>query len=85
MEKTDDQIAREREAVASMKGAQANMKASLDRILSLEYALSNAVSALRQMKHYTPTGLYISHGAGGATVGQYIDEALAKANKVLGA
>lgn len=85
MEKTDDQIAREREAVASMKGAQANMKASLDRIQSLEYALSGAVAALRQMKHYSPVGLYISSGSSPSTVGQYIDAALEKANKVLGA
>lgn len=85
MEKSDDQIAREREAVASMKGAQSNMKAALDRVQSLEYALSQAVSALRQMKHYTPVGLYISNGQSASTVGQYIDEALAKANKVLGA
>lgn len=84
MEKTDDQIAREREAVASMKGAQANMKASLDRIQSLEYALSGAVAALRQMKHYAPVGLYINSGSSPSTVGQY-DAALEKANKVLGA
>ena len=86
MEKSDDQIAREKEAVASMKGAQANMKAALDRIQTLESALAAAAYALRQMKHYTPTGLYINTGSSQAspmTVGGYVDASVASANKAL--
>lgn len=81
MEKTEDQIAREKAAVAAMKNAQANMQAAFDRISTLERGLASAVSALRRAKTFTPSLAYVSGGQ--KTIHADIDGAIGDAIALL--
>ncbi len=57
-EKTEEQIAKERTAVLAMKNAQANMSAALDRISTLERALSSASHTMSQLKGFIAPHAY---------------------------
>lgn len=56
--KSEEQIAKEREAVAAMKNAQANMGKALDRIATLEGALRGAIDALGRARGYISPAVY---------------------------
>lgn len=58
IEKTDEQIERERAAVAAMSNAKANMTAALDRIQTLERALASAKSSISMLKTYIAPSVY---------------------------
>lgn len=58
MEKTDDQIARERASVEAMKNAKANMATVLDRVETLERALKTASSTMSTLKGFIAPGAY---------------------------
>ena len=58
MEKTDDQIARERASVEAMKNAKANMATVLDRVTTLERVLADASNTMRQLKTYIAPEAY---------------------------
>lgn len=53
-DRTPEQIAEEKAAVLSLKGAQANMLKALERIASLERAVTSAASFLENYKRYVP-------------------------------
>lgn len=52
MDKTETQIEKEKQAVASMANAKSNMTTALDRILTLERALRAADSAFSSLSHH---------------------------------
>ena len=58
MDKTDDQIARERASVEAMKNAKANMATVLDRVETLERALKAASTTMSTLKNYIAPGAY---------------------------
>lgn len=58
MDKTEDQIARERASVDAMKNAKSNMTAVLDRVATLERALSNAAATMSTLKGFIAPGAY---------------------------
>lgn len=57
-EKTEEQIAKEVAAVASMKGAKSQMQAVLERVETLERALRSAQSSIGTLKGYIAPGAY---------------------------
>lgn len=83
--KTDEQIERERAAVAAMSNAKANMTAALDRIQTLERALASAKSSISTLKGYIAPNSY-QYPAGGPakTCVSYADDAIAAIAKVIG-
>lgn len=82
-EKTEEQVAKEKAAVDSMRNAKANMEATLSRIGTLERALSTAISHMRGHKDYVPTSAHL-YGATGKTLHATIDEHIAEAARALG-
>lgn len=72
--KTEDEIAREKEAVQKMVGAKGAMEAALKRIERLEMALGQVNNILADMKQRVGPGLYVKtfyHGtnaSGEATI-----------------
>lgn len=86
MEKTDEQIAKEREAVAAMTNAKANMTNALDRIVTLERALYDAKSNISTLKGYIPPAVYTYSTGQNApkTCVSVADDAIAAIAKVLG-
>ena len=58
MEKTEEQIANEREAVNAMKNAKSNMTLALERINTLESALRQANNVISSLKSYIAPGAY---------------------------
>lgn len=66
--KTDDEIAREKEAVQKIVGAKSAMEAALQRINRLERTLSHVDAILTDMRGNVGDGLYIKtfhHGGSG--------------------
>lgn len=82
-DKTEDQIAKEKSAVDSMKNAKANMATAIDRIETLETMLRAAKSELRSMKNYVGQSAVSSSAGDRMTVHQVIDHTIARIDKVL--
>lgn len=84
MDKTDEQIAKERAAVDAMKNAKANMDAALQRIETLERALKSAGSSIVTLKSYIAPSAY-QYPLNGKAVKctDMADEAVAAITKVL--
>lgn len=80
-EKTEEKIAKEREAVDAMRNAKANMTGALDRIATLEAALSRAIQSLSTAKRYIAPDLYPYRSEKSAR--DQVDEAIAHATKLL--
>ena len=80
--KSDEQIERERAAVAAMSNAKANMTATLDRIQTLERALLNAKSSISSLKGYIAPNTY-TYGSNGKTCVSVADDAIAAIAKVI--
>jgi hypothetical protein len=57
-DKSEEQIAKEREAVEAMRNAKANMSAALDRISSLEGALKATIDNLGRARGYISPSVY---------------------------
>ena len=57
--KTEDEIAREKEAVQKMVGAKSAMEAALSRIDRLQKALSHADTILNDAQHHAGDGIYV--------------------------
>ena len=69
--KTEDDIAKEKEAVQKMVGAKGAMEASLKRIERLEGALKHLNCILSDMQSRVGDGLYVNtHYHGKATTGE---------------
>lgn len=86
MEKTEEQIAKERAAVDAMRNAKANMEAGIARVSTLEFALRSLVAAHRGLKDYVGKGAYAyPSNSSNVTVHSRIDESCASAEKALGA
>lgn len=81
--KSDEQIAKEKAAVDAMKGAQANMTKALDRISTLERALSTASSNISRLKSYIAPGAYTYDSTNRKTCTSEADDAIAAIAKVL--
>lgn len=85
MEKSDEQIAKEREAVAAMTNAKANMTNALDRIATLERALNSAKSNISTLKGFIAPTTYTYPSQGNPrTCVSVADDAIAAIAKVLG-
>lgn len=82
--KTEEQIARERASVDAMKNAKANMASVLDRISTLERALSMASMRIGTLKSFIAPGAYVypSNSTPKKCL-DVADEALAEIAKVL--
>lgn len=80
-DKTEDQIAREREAIEAMKNARANMDRALARNETLQYALNAAKSDLQRVKGWLPVDSYLYE----SRISQRgaVDDMIAKIQKVL--
>lgn len=63
-DKSELQIAKEREAVDAMRNAKANMGAVLDRVGTLELALKAALDGLKRAKAYIAPTVYAYPVAG---------------------
>ena len=85
IEKSDEQIERERAAVTAMSNAKANMTAALDRIQTLERALSSAKSSISALKTYIAPGVYTYPISGQSKPCLTVaDDAIAAIAKVIG-
>lgn len=86
IDKTEEQIAKDKAAVLAMKNAQANMSAALERIATLERALSNASSTIGTLRGYISPSVYVYYtGSNANTKCQSVaDDAMALIAKVLG-
>ena len=82
--KTDEQIAKERDAVERMKGAKSAMELALSRIGTLESALTTARSRIATFKGYVSPGVY-TWGGNSKTCHSEMDDAIALITKALGA
>lgn len=60
IEKTEDQISRDKEAVAKMKGAQSAMEAAIRRISTLEKAVEDAAVVFDRIAKECGGGIYIN-------------------------
>lgn len=84
MEKTEEQIGRERAAVEAMKSAKSNMTMALERIATLERALSAAQSSISTLKSYIAPSAYTYPVSGNSRKCTDIaDDAMAAIAKVL--
>ena len=63
-ERTPEQIAEDKAAVLSLKGAQANMLKALERIATLEQAVASAASFLENYKRYVPEAAVMAQHGG---------------------
>ena len=87
--KTEDEIAREKEAVAKMIGAKGAMEQAIDRINRLQTALKMVLAGVSEIKRVTGHGALIrtvyGPGSGEETmyVVAFIDHIDATARKVL--
>jgi len=82
MDKTEEQIAKERAAVEAMKNAKANMDGALQRIATLERALGTAREGLIKAKSYIPADAYGYRSE--KTRRDEIDEIIATVGKAFG-
>jgi len=84
MDKTEDQIDRERKAVAAMANAKSNMDQALQRIQTLEYRLNEAVAVLSALKgHIGPNAHTYPINGNTEIVHKYVERAVAKMREVL--
>lgn len=84
MDKTDDQIARERASVDAMRNAKANMATVLDRVATLEQALKSASSTIGALKGYIAPGAYTyPHNNSARKCTEIADDGIAAIAKVL--
>lgn len=85
MDKSDEEIARERAAVEAMKNAKSNMTAALDRIKTLETALRDASGIISTLKSYIAPNVYTYPVQGNSRrCTDHADAAIAEIAKVLG-
>lgn len=85
VEKTEEQIARDKAAVEAMRNAKSNMDTALSRIAALESALAYARDNLVRTKGYIGAANYTYPSSGNAkTVHATIDDMVAHATKALG-
>lgn len=84
MEKTEQQIARERAAVDAMKSAKSNMTEALGRIETLERALLSAQAAIGTLKGYIAPQVFTYPVSGNSRrCTEVADDAMAAIAKVL--
>lgn len=84
MDKTEEQVARDKAAVDAMKNAKANMDSALKRIETLELMLNRAIGDLRRAKSdISPTVYCYPNGSDKQTVHARIDAELAYLSKAL--
>lgn len=84
-EKTDHEVEKQRDAVASMKNAQANMKAAIDRIESLELQLRITRDKISRFKNFVSKEVYdYNYGGNQKLCHSVMDEAIADITKTLG-
>lgn len=77
----EEKMAREKAAVDSMRNAKANMDQALDRIATLERALSAAADRISRFKGYVGSHVYVYQGQ--RTAHQEMDAAISDARSVL--
>lgn len=84
MDKTEDQIDRERKAVAAMANAKSNMDQALNRIQTLERRLNDAAAVVNALKLYIGSNAHTYPINGNTeTVHKYIERAVANIREVL--
>lgn len=81
-EKTEEDIEKDRAAIAAMKNAKSNMEAAIARVSDLERALSRARDSILRFKSFVPEAAY-SYG-GKTKLWDEIDAAVADIEKVRG-
>jgi hypothetical protein len=81
MEKTEEQIAKDRAAVEAMRNAKANMETTLRRIALLESTLGSLIERHKATKKYIGADCYVYEGK--KTVHSHIDEAVTAAQAAL--
>lgn len=86
IEKTEEQLDRERKAVASLHGAKSNMTQVLDRVQTLEAHLARAKRALMTAKTHIGQSSHIAatETQRGRPVHQFIEEEIGVIAVVLG-
>lgn len=86
IDRTEEQIARDKAAVDAMRNAKSNMDAALVRITTLESALKYARDNLTNTKQWVSASVYTYTGSGRdqKSVHAVIDDAVAHATKALG-
>lgn len=82
-DKSDEKIAQERASVAAMRNAQSNMTAVLDRVATLERALTRAQNSLSRCKGYVGPNVYIWTDNNRQTCHAEIEAAVSDIAKVL--
>lgn len=82
-DKTEAQIEREKQAVVAMANAKSNMATALERIATLERALSSANDHLGRMKYYVGDHAKMEIGASFVYVKSWIGDRQAEIAKVL--
>ena len=83
-EKSEEQVAKEREAVEAMRNAKANMTSALDRISTLESALRSAIDGLLRARGYVSPTVYTYPSDKRETVHAELDRYIASARAKLG-
>lgn len=85
--KTEEDIAREKEAIASMKGAKSSMELALSRNTRLEMALAALIGDIETLKRALGDSAYLPVIENGSRVIKpihaFVDEATKKARSVL--
>lgn len=82
IEKTEEQIAREKASVDAMKNAKSNMDAAISRISTLESALSQSRQRIEAFKKFVPVGAYGYRSE--TSLHDQMNEAMAAITKSLG-
>lgn len=82
-EEAEVQEAREKEAVASMRHAKANMELSLARIATLERGLSSAIEAIKYAKTMISPNAYTYAGTNSEPIHARLDRHIEDARKAL--
>lgn len=85
IEKTEEQIAKEKAAVEAMRNAKANMDAALARITDLERSLAYALDCLKGSKNYISASVYsYPVNSTAKSIHALIDDQIAQARRPLG-
>lgn len=82
IEKTEEQIAKERAAVEAMRNARSNMDAALSRIGTLERQLADDRRSIEYYKTFVPKSAYAFRGE--KTLHDIMDEKVFEITKILG-
>lgn len=88
--KTEDEIAREKEAVQKMVGAKSAMEAAISRIDRLQKAISKAEIILADLQKHIGDGIYVKTyhydgGNGGSEAASKVKDQIAYARRILDA